>query len=383
MARFFIHVFFLMMLCGACFVARSGDSLELVVNTTDLSKDAQAAEQWMNRQELFVIDTAATGYIERIAAHVGAGDSVVSRLHIRLAKMCAPNAVTYANGLLLMCTGVFAAIDNEDQLALLLAHEIAHLELNHHVRERYVLHQRSVEMVRNGIIGSLFVGSLATAGLEISLQHAMCGFSREMEAEADNGALDRIIRAGYDPATAILLFDNLKACGGDDSAQTDPLLYTHYRLSDRAARGREYLAAQHCSSVPVALYDDEYRNRLGRVRFTNANECITVSDWNLALRSVDAYLGSNPLSASAAAVKGDVFLMRRGQADLDSAMVYLRKAITDDSVLAAAHRDLGYCYLLKGQMDTARACLSRYQSLSPAATDSAFVKFYLRYIDER
>jgi predicted Zn-dependent protease len=125
------------------------------------------------------------------------------------------NAFAMAGGKVGVYTGLFKIVHNDDQLASVIAHEIAHVAAKH-VNERL-----SQNMAIQG--GGLVVGGLmsATPGSSIASTAVMeayglsagitaTGFDRKKEKEADHIGLIYMARAGYNPEEAIKVIENLE-----------------------------------------------------------------------------------------------------------------------------------------------------------------------------
>jgi tetratricopeptide (TPR) repeat protein len=370
-------------MAGAGTICGAGPSREIEVLRSDLAVQADEAEKWFHRQGLVITDSVAQSYINQVAQKIGKNGHRDSTFRILLVTACEPNAVSFANGLLVLCSGAFTVVDNETQLAFLLAHEMAHYDLNHHLQDRYNLHTKSLEVLRGQIVGSIFVGGLATIGGERSLRYMMCGFSRELEKEADRVALDRIAKAGYDPANALLLFRNLRTRAGKDTLEENTDYQTHPPLSERISLGSEYIASIKPSAAYAVPDPAVFQRSFSRVCFANAQECLSESEYGSALRSVDVCLNQYPASAGALTIRADVFLTRRNPPDIDSAAVYYHKAIFAEKSFAPAYRGLGCCWFLKGQKDSARTCFEQYLQAAPQANDSAYFRFYMGYLNAK
>ena len=126
------------------------------------------------------------------------------------------NAFAMGGGKVGVFTGLFKIIQNDDQLAAVLAHEIAHVAAKH-VNERL-----SQDMVVQG--GGLVVGGImsttgtaaltANAVLEaygLSTGLTSVSFDRAKEKEADHIGLMYMARAGYNPEEAVHVIGNLES----------------------------------------------------------------------------------------------------------------------------------------------------------------------------
>jgi len=125
------------------------------------------------------------------------------------------NAFAMAGGKVGVFTGLFKIIENDDQLASVLAHEIAHVAAKH-VNERL-----SQDMVIQG--GGIVVGGImsttGTAALTanavldaygLSTGISSVSFDRKKEKEADHIGVMYMARAGYNPEESIRVIEHLE-----------------------------------------------------------------------------------------------------------------------------------------------------------------------------
>jgi len=125
-----------------------------------------------------------------------------------------PNAFALPGGKVGVNTGIFTVARNQDQLAAVLAHEIGHVIERHH-DERITRQMGASGAVQ--LLGALAgdYGSLATQGGGLLAQ---TGFllpgSRVQETEADVVGQRLMADAGFDPAQAVDLWQNMIAAGG-------------------------------------------------------------------------------------------------------------------------------------------------------------------------
>jgi len=119
------------------------------------------------------------------------------------------NALAMPGGKVAVFSGAFAVASTDDQLAVIIAHEIAHVTAKH-VHER-VSRQMLVNAGGTGL--NVMTGGLSRLGLERAyrLNTGMAGlsFDREKETEADYIGLIYMARAGYNPRAAIELWEKL------------------------------------------------------------------------------------------------------------------------------------------------------------------------------
>ncbi len=144
-----------------------------------------------------------------------------------------PNAFALPGGKVGVNSGIFTVAKNQDQLAAVIGHEIGHVISRHH-EERMTRQVGASSLLQ--IAGALAgdYGQLVTQGGSVLAQ---TGFllpgSRTQESEADVVGQRLMAQAGFDPAQAVNLWQNMMAASGARSPQW---LSTH---PDPANRIRE------------------------------------------------------------------------------------------------------------------------------------------------
>ena len=172
------------------------------------------------------------------------------------------NAFAMGGGKVGVFTGLFKIIQNDDQLASVLAHEIAHVAAKH-VNERL-----SQNMVVQG--GGLLVGGLmsttgtgaltANAVLEaygLSTGIGAVSFDRAKEKEADHIGIMYMARAGYNPEEAVRVIENLESATAG-RAGPPAFLSTHpsnperiLQLTELLPKARAAYERSHTKPTPV------------------------------------------------------------------------------------------------------------------------------------
>ncbi len=118
------------------------------------------------------------------------------------------NAFAMPGGQVFVTSGLLGFVENEAELAIVLGHEIAHVDLRHCV-ERYQYQYR----LKNA--GAPEIGWL----VEMAHRMATMGFSSYQESEADAAGEELVIKAGYNPQAAVSLFLRMKKYFGEPSPQ--------------------------------------------------------------------------------------------------------------------------------------------------------------------
>jgi predicted Zn-dependent protease len=171
------------------------------------------------------------------------------------------NAFATLGGYIGVNAGLVLAAKREDEVAAVLAHEIAHVTQKHVLRAG-VQAQRDRIPILLAMLGAIAVaqgsssnssGDAAMAAV-VSAQGLMAqrqiDYTRGNEAEADRIGIRTLARAGYDPAAMAAFFERLQASvrenqgreSAPDYLQTHPV--TTSRISEARDRARQIAAEQ-------------------------------------------------------------------------------------------------------------------------------------------
>jgi predicted Zn-dependent protease len=164
------------------------------------------------------------------------------------------NAFAVPGGVIGVHNGLLVWAETEDELATVLAHEIAHLSQRHF--SRGVEFQRKLQPVALGaMLASLVLmataggdaGMAALAASQAAAQDTALRYSRGNEQEADRIGMQTIVDAGMDPQAAPQMFERmLHATRFSKGEQVPEFLRSHplseNRIADTRNRARKYPA---------------------------------------------------------------------------------------------------------------------------------------------
>jgi predicted Zn-dependent protease len=123
-----------------------------------------------------------------------------------------PNAFALPGGKVGVNTGLFQVAKNDDQLAAVLAHEVAHA-IARHGAER--MSQQVLMQAGLAGLGLATDQTYAALAAQAATLVVILPYSRTQEAEADHIGLFYMAEAGYDPREAIALWQNFESYGGE------------------------------------------------------------------------------------------------------------------------------------------------------------------------
>jgi predicted Zn-dependent protease len=150
------------------------------------------------------------------------------------------NAFAMAGGKVGVFSGLFKVAQTDDQLASVLAHEIAHVTAKH-------VHEKLSRELAVGAVGAVgMVGGIAggASGLTVEALSQVYGlttgiggfaFDREKEREADYVGLMYMARAGFDPQAAVSVMEALELESASNPVQPG-FLSTHPSHPERILR---------------------------------------------------------------------------------------------------------------------------------------------------
>lgn len=126
------------------------------------------------------------------------------------------NAFAMPGGKVGVFSGLFRVATNEDQLASVIAHEIAHVTAKHtHERLTQAMLLQGGGVAAGALVtaqtGNIHAGSSAMQGAQVIGGIGVTAFDRSKEKEADHIGLIYMARAGYNPEEAVKVFENLEA----------------------------------------------------------------------------------------------------------------------------------------------------------------------------
>lgn len=143
------------------------------------------------------------------------------------------NAFAAPGGLIFVTRGMLRCCPREDAIAAVLAHEIAHVQFRHGLRaiQQSRLTTAFTVLAAEGAktFGSRELAELTSAleGTISDVTHVLLtsGYARDQEEQADRGAVEILMQAGYDPHALIEMLEEMKRRlkpGGLDFAKTHP-----------------------------------------------------------------------------------------------------------------------------------------------------------------
>lgn len=161
------------------------------------------------------------------------------------------NAFAAPGGFIGVHSGLMLTADSEDELASVVAHEIAHVTQRHILRGYEKSERMSVPLTAAMIAAALLgiadpsAGSAAIMAVQGGAIQMQIDYTRAHEAEADNLGMQNLVNAGFDPHAMPRFFEKLQVAsrfygGGHipEFLRTHPI--TGSRIAETRARAEAY-----------------------------------------------------------------------------------------------------------------------------------------------
>jgi len=116
------------------------------------------------------------------------------------------NAFSLPGGYSYIFSGLLDILDNDDQLAFILAHEVGHIVSRHHMKR---LQAAMGYNLLNVVASAAKTSSEFRNGLSFALLQILAGYSREDEFNADELAVKYCKLSGFDPVAGIEVLEKL------------------------------------------------------------------------------------------------------------------------------------------------------------------------------
>jgi predicted Zn-dependent protease len=165
---------------------------------------------------------ALTAYLNRICAAITINSlrpDVYNGYHVAILDSNEINAFATSGGHIFVTRGLINAAKSEDALAGVLAHEIAHIQLQHSIKairnsritQAFMVTGVSAAGAAAGMSVSELTGVFSESVGEIVTTLVNNGYSQTQEFEADNIAMSLLASAGYSPSGLIDMLRELSA----------------------------------------------------------------------------------------------------------------------------------------------------------------------------
>jgi len=212
-------------------------------------------------------DSLITEYVNRIGQQIVSHSDATVGFTIKVVDSDELNAFTLPGGFLYVNYGVILAVEDEAELAGVMAHEIAHVAARHATRQMTRANMLSLISLPLDLAGGGIVGQAVQLAVGFAKPMEMLKFSRGFEAEADYLGLEYLYAAGYDPQAFISFLERASA-EEKNIGKWSGLFSTHPLMTSRIKKGQNEITKilpQRDSYIVNTSQFDEIRAHLLKV----------------------------------------------------------------------------------------------------------------------
>ncbi len=157
-----------------------------------------------------------------------------------------PNAWALPGGKIAVNRGLLVELDDEAELAAVLAHEIVHADARHSAQSQEVGTLISVgAMAAAAALGSSdYNNALTQQGVALTALYGQTRYSRSRESEADLYGMQYMVKAGYDPQAAVSLQEKFVRLSEGRSADLFSTLFASHPPSQARVDANRQTAQQ-------------------------------------------------------------------------------------------------------------------------------------------
>ncbi|MFP4168529.1 MAG: M48 family metalloprotease [Desulfonatronovibrionaceae bacterium] len=286
------------------------------------------------------------------------------------------NAFATVAGYMFVFSGLILKVEHEDELAAVIAHELAHVSERHVARNIEKSQWLSLGSIL-GVLAGVFIGSQSSEGSEAIVagslagsQSALLKYSRDHERQADQLGMSFLVDSGYNPECMVSAFDKIRKASrlGAGGGNIPSYLSTHPGVNERLGY-LENRVDRMSAEYRKREYEDHRLHRIQtllRARY---------SDPSTALRHFQSGWPSPDLSQLGAGIT----LSRLNR--IEEAVQVFEKALSGNEDDALFLREAGRFYYSYDELDQAAEYLQKAVFLSPR--DGLALFYYARVLAEQ
>jgi predicted Zn-dependent protease len=281
------------------------------------------------------------------------------------------NAFAIPAGYIFINSGLFEAMDTEEELAGILGHEIAHVYCRH-ISEKIERSRKIGLATLAGMAAGVLLGAAGgsgaaaqalTMGSAAAGQSAELAYSRENELQADQMGLQFLSKAHYNGEGLLDVLKKIRSKQWFGSDQVPTYLMTHPAVEDRIAYIDTWLESHPNLSKANPPVDPSDFDRV------HARLLIEYGEPEIVLKQMADQVKKTP-DDPVAHYRYGLILARVGKREeaVNELRTALSKRVFDPYIL----RDLGRVYFLDGKLAEAAKTLETACGMIPADPECAF-----------
>lgn len=346
------------------------------VDERGLWMEVDELERAFRTSPLVIRDEAANAYVRDVLCRT-VGEDRCNSVRIYIVRVPAFNASMAPNGMMLIHSGLLLRTRSEAELGSVLAHEFAHFELRHTLKQ-FKRDRIVTDLIAwAGAAGA--VAGTSTFGLEWSLYGSHFSFSRHQEEEADLLGLRYLAASPYPASAASGIWEHLMAENDATAVGRKQRPGRRYAAAFFDTHPTEAKRAKYLRDGAARLADvggpapDGHREALAGLTPQFLADQVKLNDFGGTEYLLAELASRNGWTAELLFARGELYRQRGYPRDLISAAQFYGEAIGKGHDAPEAHRNLGLSLLRSGQTEAGKAALAEYLRLKPDASDSSAI----------
>jgi len=194
----------------------------------------------IDRSAKIVTDPVINEYVNRVAQNIARNSDLTIPLTVKVLDDPVLNAFALPGGFLYVNTGLLQAADEEDQVAGVMAHEIAHVAARHwasQMTRATIAQYAMIPLIFTPMSFPVYMG--VGQALNFGIPMAFLKFSRGAEAEADFLGIQYMYKAGYDPNSYVAFFGKVVEQERRSPGSMNSVFSDHPPTGDRIIKSEE------------------------------------------------------------------------------------------------------------------------------------------------
>jgi predicted Zn-dependent protease len=337
-----------------------------------LWSSAQKMDSAIRKSGQIYKDPALQAYLQEITDRLY--PDFKGKVCVQLLKDPILNAFALPNGSIYVNIGLIAALENEAQLATVLAHEGIHFTHKHAALQRENFHSSIGVATVVSLLGVPFLGQLVALS-------SIFGYSQEHEYEAVSLGHQRLIDAGYDTSQSPETFAHLLMESKANKVEEPFFFSTHPALEKRIENFNKLNSTR--TSQNGRVNKELYQEKVNPIREHVLHEKIKLGRYSavIAVLTHDRLKTVYPEHSSF--YLGEAYRLRAEQGDLEKALAAYQAAESKQPDFPPVHRALGIAYFKGKENIKAKHHFERYLQLAPQAEDKGFILHYIKTIEQK
>jgi predicted Zn-dependent protease len=236
--RFNIHIFLLLMsLLGGAFIGcateyniATGRQEWIIYSTEKEVKIGKSLAYQIDKKYKTTEDILLIKRVKDIGERiVKVCDRKEIEYHFKVIEEKQVNAFALPGGFVYVNTALLKKVSSDDELAGVLAHEVAHIVARHGIKKLQAMMGYTLLRIATASTSAQNLGR----GLDLAFLYLLSGYSQEDELLADRLAVTYMIRAGYNPEAMISFLHKLYELQKRSPLRPKSYLRTHPYISQR------------------------------------------------------------------------------------------------------------------------------------------------------